>query len=1090
MTVRIKISDAMCDKYPFATEYAASCGYTFIDEFKAIDFVAMRSCFSLTSIEIQEIKKYLEDCENGFIGLITSNGENLQSVSKGVCFKNNDTEALPKGSNSTITIRNNVKIKREYIQTKNRQQLNYIKNISTNKDVDHVNEIAIDEANNVSPTEKRKCTMFDAQKISLSALHKQSINNKYLFLDSSIDELELSVRAMNALSEAKIKTISQFLLLTEKQLYKMKNVGKKTVGQILAVISVLKNMGLSESSAPYISHNHKLKIRNEVGLYIRNIILGEPQNNNYCEICQSDVERKLIMNIYEAKEILGADLTLTAYMQSEKIQPLIMGFDEFIYKTNMTCDVINRCQKVPELRLKNQLEGYLKAFRMDDFEFITTLFDCSRAEQMLGKSINGMSFTVEDLISLVEKGNLNISIIKFLNVFLNNLGYDLTLDLRNILNNLKNGRPREYNVLVRHSNGETLESISKSAGLTRERIRQIEAKSIQRIIPKLNRGKDPLTLISADFNFVGILTHEKIIEYFNDELLARIFIHIELQKGAGSKYFIYDRELNAFIYKENFAGRKIDFSDLPSLIFEDELEEHLSRLAQNQRHSLEKVKIWFAKSGFKKKGKVYCLGRLTNQTVYGYVLKHFYPSGIKLYDANETQNFRQKVLDIFDDINLPESNRAIDAAIAKIAILYDRGMYIHSSYVQIRDDMISEIDSFIQNNERTAISFNEIFEKFNKKLQLKSNIHNRYFLQGVLKDRLTSEYYFSRDYISKEQLFSIGDDIEAFIKENGRIHKSQIFEKFIGLTDIVLAMKTAANKNIISLDNGEFMHSNLLNIIEDDYNIESYIASQVVEYPISSRKLIEDMYLICPEFLIRNNITTHSELFGVLRYMFDEKFKFSRPFMAKVDADEVSNLKVLKQYLEEYDTLAIEDLVGICEDNHIHFLSWRNTIRDLNTDFLRINAYTLSRYEEEILDDDILQGICASIKDDIGTKGYVAGHKLFDFMMYPEIGFTWNAFLLRSIIEKYLNEQIIMIEMPTTDIYAMGTIFTSSDCECENYIQLLESVLKNEHNRESFQSVDEAINWLKQEGLFIGKPPKCLTNGQLITVDEYGSILV
>jgi len=1086
MATRIRISDALYEKYHFAIEYAASCGYTFIDEFKAIDFIAMRSYFDLTSIEVQEMKNYLKDCQNGLISVAASNIASQQNNSKRISLKSGDTEVFLNGYNSTTLERNITEIKITDIKVQDEQQPNGIKGTSTSENIVPVTKTILNKATSKLFTVTKKPVTVDTLEVNPADSFKQSVNDKCLSLDGNIGELELSARAIHALSRAKIKTINQLLSLTEEQLYRIRNIGKKTVAEILATISVLKEMELAKS--PALSHNQS-QIRDEVRACIEDIIFNNAESNNYKSICKSAEERELVEHICEATEILGSELALATYTQPEKIQPIITEFREFIRKTDRAY-IINRFKKIPEFRLKNQLEGYLKAFRMDNVKSVLTLFNCSQAKQIIENDTYDISFAVEDLIVLIQGSNLNEASVNFLNILLNHLKYDLSSDLRDIISNLKNEKPREYDILVRRGSGETLESIAKDMGLTRERIRQMEARSIRRIAKLLYAGKAPLMLISADRNGDSILTQEEIVEYFNDELLANVFIDMAKLKDITDKYFVYDKELDVFRYRGNNVATKVDFTDLPDLIFEDELTDSLKQLAQNKSLSIEEVEIRFAKSSFRKKGRVYHRGRLTNEVVYGYVLKHFYPSGIKLYDGNETQHFREKVLDVFDDIELPDGNRAIDAAVAKIAILYDRGMYIHPSYVQIQDDMIDEIDSYLQYIDRTAISFNELFEKFKAKLQLKSNIHNRYFLQGVLKNRLASKYYFSRDYISKEQQFSIGDDIEAFIKKNGRVHKSQIFEKFAGITEIVLAMKTGANNKVISLDNGEFMHSDLLDITEDDYKIESYIASQITEYPISCRKLLEDMWLLYPDFMMRNNINTHSELFGVLRFMFDEKFKFSRPFIAKIDAGEISNLTVLKQHLEDYDTLVIEDLMDICEENHIRVLSWRNTIRDLNSDFLRIDAHTLSRFEEEMFDDETIQEIYSSIIDDISSKGYVVGHKFSDFIMYPEIGFTWNAFLLRSIVEKYLSEQIAMIEMPTTDTYAMGTIFVSSDCEAENYVQLLKSILKSEHNREPFQSINEAIDWLKQEGLFLGEPPKCLTDGQIISVDEYGSILI
>lgn len=51
-------------------------------------------------------------------------------------------------------------------------------------------------------------------------------------LDMSIDELELSVRAMNCLHRANITTIGELCALTEPMLAKLRNMGAKTIKEI------------------------------------------------------------------------------------------------------------------------------------------------------------------------------------------------------------------------------------------------------------------------------------------------------------------------------------------------------------------------------------------------------------------------------------------------------------------------------------------------------------------------------------------------------------------------------------------------------------------------------------------------------------------------------------------------------------------------------------------------------------------------------------------------------------------------------------------------------------------------------------------
>jgi hypothetical protein len=96
--------------------------------------------------------------------------------------------------------------------------------------------------------------------------------------------------------------------------------------------------------------------------------------------------------------------------------------------------------------------------------------------------------------------------------------------------------------------------------------------------------------------------------------------------------------------------------------------------------------------------------------------------------------------------------------------------------------------------------FVEIFERFKDELLAKTNINNRYFLQGVLKYKFSSDFYYTRDTISKDKnsTQNTRDMIEEFIKEKERIvTKEEIKEKFKGVTEIVINLATTGNPNIL-----------------------------------------------------------------------------------------------------------------------------------------------------------------------------------------------------------------------------------------------------------------------------------------------------
>ncbi|HPJ72425.1 MAG TPA: DNA-directed RNA polymerase subunit alpha C-terminal domain-containing protein, partial [bacterium] len=69
---------------------------------------------------------------------------------------------------------------------------------------------------------------------------EENVLNEYL--QKSVEELELSVRAQNCLRNAEIKSISDLVQKTEAEMLKTKNFGRKSLNEIKEVLT---EMGLA-----------------------------------------------------------------------------------------------------------------------------------------------------------------------------------------------------------------------------------------------------------------------------------------------------------------------------------------------------------------------------------------------------------------------------------------------------------------------------------------------------------------------------------------------------------------------------------------------------------------------------------------------------------------------------------------------------------------------------------------------------------------------------------------------------------------------------------------------------------------------------
>ncbi|SDE85803.1 DNA-directed RNA polymerase subunit alpha C-terminal domain-containing protein [Sporomusa acidovorans] len=1060
MDAKIKIAEAFSQgEYASFLEYCNVCNYIFLDELTSVDFVAFKAKYNADVSFVKQLKRNVYDFESGVIPLHQDGIPKPVALEAAATFSTDEKVDLLSDDNGTFN---------SIIEGKPHYE-------EENSDFTITN----DKVKFTATVEK---VMVGTLEPLLDSVHPVSKAYDRVPWVDSIHGLNLSARATNALIKGGIKTVLQLLELDREKLSQIRNLGAKSIDEILAKIVELERQHFSVSLVDdFDSAKGKIFLSPECRSIIETILLGE--NDDGARKNLSSEEQKIVKNVVNAIDCIGCEFSLEIYTNSSRVIPLIASLEEFSTAYEREKKLFEVYDLIPYYRRSYMLSNYIKAF---------TSTGAKTAHAVL-KPFLQPQIKVSDLKKLFSEVCKEKNSEAAMSVLLQLLQTDFRQVLTTALGNMIPKYEKPFSILCRRCAGLSLESIAIEFGLTRERIRQIEKKAMTVLHANIAQtGIDPLMFICADRNGDTVLTIQEITDYIGDSSKTELFKYF-LQKYNSSNSFVYDSDRKLFHLKNMVynADRVEQFvSDLPQIIFCNKLATLLSSVSSQVGVPLEILQTEF-KRKYSFSGQVWYRGRLTVSLMCEVILKTYYPAGIKLYDEDEENRFREKVKEVFGNVKFSNNIRAFCARLADVAVLCDRGMYIHPSYIQIPDGLVQKIDDYISGSERIAISFHELFERFKEELLLSSNVSNHYFLQGILHYRLKDKYYFTRDLISKEKDAKFGAELEVFIRERGEVHKNEILSEFPGISDIMLSMKVNGSKSIIGLDNGQYMHSDLLNLQEEDYTIREIIETEAKNLPVSSRKLLDLLWITHADFLTRNEVSTHSKLFGILQYMFEDEFSFSRPYIAKLGTtDEITNLTVIKQHLQDYDRLSVSELMGICTENHLQFLSIRGLIRQLNNDFLRINSEMLIRIDDSVLTDETLHEIENMILEGFSCKGYIVASRIDNYIFYPDIGVSWNAFLLRSIVEKYFSEEIRIVDMPTTDTFAMNTVFVDPTMDVDNYEDLLRSVLKSEHNRDPFLSIDDVLNWLQGEKLILGEPPKCLTDGRVVCRDEYREIII
>ena len=692
-------------------------------------------------------------------------------------------------------------------------------------------------------------------------------------------------------------------------------------------------------------------------------------------------------------------------------------------------------------------------------------------------------------------------ITKLTNIPLKTYEYSIIIDFLQWLSNIKEEKlfnefvaifknERDKNIFKARAKGNTLEEVGGQYGITRERIRQLEKKIMCSFIYYIQRVKSYYILLALSES-------ENII---SDDLIKKVYsessecFKYALRKG-NIKNIKFNEELQSFVFDDTEWQKLVELyiNDLPQIIECKQIDNVLKPIfcgtgVPIEYKAIKKIVL----SKYLIIGNAYSKTKIGIGSLYLAVIKKYYPNGIKLFDKYETKRFKIFAENMFGEVGWPNTDRAISARIADLTVICNRGRYILPNSIQIDDSLLIEMHDYIKNSERNTLLFHELFERFKDKLLNRSNIDNRFFLQGVLKYKYSDEFVFNRDSVSKkiQKSQSDGDEIVNFIQSKKFIAtKNEIKREFLGITEIMINLHTTGNKNILLWGLGEYIHISKL-ILDGNTigRLSDTLAIYTNQGPVSSHKLFGDFYNTENNFFLDNHIENHIALFSIFEYLFKEEYKFSRPYIALKNSTAITSDNIIQEFVSSFDELSVAELKNFIDNSQIKITNFSALIDRLGDKFIRADRDFLIARDKLNLSKNVINRIEETLLAIMGIKGYISVKLLDDFLFFPSIGVRWTPYLLVSII-KVLGERINVFAV-STDYRNLKDIFVDIKLGISDYEELLHYAIKTEHNNKEFKNINEIRDFLKKQELIFNNIPKSLYRKGYLINDEYVGVKV
>ncbi len=617
-----------------------------------------------------------------------------------------------------------------------------------------------------------------------------------------VDTLNLSVRAQNILRKLGVKNYEHLSFLDYEILNNVRNAGKKTVNEILAFIDnceFVNSKKIRIENISYFSGNTIL-----ADLPISEKLLTELKKYNITTVFQ------LIMNQLEIKmeeKLVNEYNSIYLCFYDLAYGPLAIGISEELQKTYI---------KIP--------------FIISDYIQLNELYNIKKFIQLAVNSFNKFS--------LEEKINIKLFIC-WLNTF------DIVNPVDYLIESFK--LKDNYKRILSQRTYKTLEELGNSEGLTRERVRQIEANSLRKSIDKYK--KFPFKyLVSKDFYIPNNTSENELILLYLDELTDKYYIH--QRKNDTNIYFRSD------IVNEIKSLMEMNKEDLENFGFIK---------YENSNNNLVKYSIDYLELKYFNN---HLFKNYTKVEMVRYAMRYL-NKAINISNKDDAKSLISTVYNLFG-VSL-EDSRGLIALIESAGIRVDSGTYAADDIVIPLDkSVLNEIVEYVK--AKKIINTRDLFVPFGEVLKL-HNIKNENILYRYLKDNLDGEIFFNGVSgvisVSKEN-GNWGSVIINYIKEINRpVTKSELIVKY-PISDPVYAMLTVNFNDIIKWDISKIYLKSLIKITDDEKTL--FIDAIKTKKVMSFNEIKNTLQIINKELLIGNYITNDNNLYYFLVNVLEDNF--------------------------------------------------------------------------------------------------------------------------------------------------------------------------------------------------------------------------
>ena len=333
---RVRIADVITAEYSDFLSFCSASGKIFISELTNVDFVAFRTSSGQSRDYIKSIRAMLDNpvvVATTEVDAVRKGSESEKNELQGVLFDAGkylalEDQSTPSKTESPSWIQPTEQPVKNLEAVLDETSCSDTENDTENETADRTTEEFVVTSIGTETTASSSTGPSDDSEYTLAYLFDV---NPLWFEDVGIIALNLGVRPTNCLNNAKIKTIAEVLVRTTDELKAIKNMGAKSVNEIVQKVKdyVSDPANLDVETISAVSNHASKHERVELDPAFKSTLEAMLTGDEYSTEGFSDNQRGHFEKLKDASEVVGEDICLESYLNPEYVLTICNVLMEF-----------------------------------------------------------------------------------------------------------------------------------------------------------------------------------------------------------------------------------------------------------------------------------------------------------------------------------------------------------------------------------------------------------------------------------------------------------------------------------------------------------------------------------------------------------------------------------------------------------------------------------------------------------------------------------------------------------------------------------------------------------------------------------------